>query len=126
MDIHVLNYDGNLIDASALGAMVALSDATVPASKYDKGDDFKLEINNQIITCSFAKVGKTILLDPSLDEETVAKGRISVALDENHDIRAAQKGLCGSFTLDEIKQILSTSKKANEKLRKIAKEVLDG
>jgi len=117
VDIHILNYDGNLIDAAALGAMSALSDTVVPASKFDKGDDFKLGIKESVVACTCAKVGEAILLDPSLDEENVARGRISISLDENGNIRAIQKGLRGSFSLDEIKQVISMSKAAANKLR---------
>ncbi len=119
IDVHVLNYDGNLIDASALGAMSALYDAVIPASKFDKGEDFNLEINNCMVTCTSAKVGNAILLDPSLDEEKVARGRITIGLDENDDIRSVQKGLTGAFSLDEVKQVLGTSKKSARNLRKM-------
>jgi exosome complex component RRP42 len=40
IDIHILDYDGNLFDAAALAAMSALASATVPASQYDLGEDF--------------------------------------------------------------------------------------
>jgi exosome complex component RRP42 len=122
VDIHVLNYDGNLIDAAALGAISALHDTVVPASNYDKGEDFKLEVLNTVVSCTCAKVGDTILLDPSLDEERVAKGRITAGIDENGAIRAIQKGLVGSFTLDEVKRVLEISKRAAKELIKAVKE----
>ena len=53
------------------------------------------------------------MVDPSLDEEEVADARLTVVCDENGDIRAMQKGMNGSFTIDEIKYIVETLKKNN-------------
>ena len=109
IDIHVLDYDGNLFDASALSALAALTDTKVPASRYDLGEDFKLPIVHYPIACTTVKVENTLLLDPALEEERVANARLTVTCDENGDIRAMQKGLSGSFTIAETKTIITKS-----------------
>ena len=61
-------------------------------------------------------------MDPALDEEEIAEARLTVATDTEGNIRAMQKGLNGSFTVDEIKKVIKTSidngKKIREKLYK--------
>jgi len=121
LDIHVLDYDGNLFDASSIGALSALTDTVVPAKRFELGEDFKLEVEHYPVSCTSVKVGNAILLDPSLDEETVADARLTVSMDENGDIRAMQKGLNGSFTLDEVKSIMNSSKIKGDRIRELIK-----
>jgi exosome complex component RRP42 len=59
-----------------------------------------------------------MILDPSLDEEEIAEARITVATDGNGHIRAMQKGLNGSFTIDEIKKIIKVSLDNGVEIRK--------
>ncbi|MBA3043780.1 exosome complex protein Rrp42 [archaeon] len=121
LDIHVLDYDGNLFDASSIGALSALTDTVVPANRFELGEDFKLSVEHYPVSCTSVKIGNTIMLDPSLDEETAADARLTVSIDENGDIRAMQKGLNGSFTLDEIKSIINTSKIKGDRIRELIK-----
>ncbi|UCE75525.1 MAG: exosome complex protein Rrp42 [Methanomassiliicoccales archaeon] len=118
IDIHVLDYDGNLFDASALGALAALTNTTVPASRFELGEDFKLPIMHYPIACTTIKVENSLLVDPSLEEEKVACARLTVTTDENGDIRAMQKGLGGSFTLEQIKNIVTSSQELAKVNRK--------
>lgn len=117
IDIHVLDYDGNLIDASTIGAVSALLEAKVPASKVG-GEDFQLPINHIPVMVTMAKIGSNIMVDPSLEEEEVATARISVATDENGNLVAMQKGLSGSFTVDEIFKAVDTSIEIGKDFRK--------
>ncbi len=117
LDIHVLDYDGNLFDASSIGALSALSNTVVPASRFELGEDYKLSVEHKPVSCTSVKIGNAIMLDPCRNEETVADARLTVSIDENGDIRAMQKGLNGSFTLEEVKSVIKTSKKQGEKIR---------
>ncbi|MEM3791423.1 MAG: exosome complex protein Rrp42 [Candidatus Micrarchaeaceae archaeon] len=121
LDIYVLNYDGNLFDASYLASMTALAKCKLP--KYEDGkvireDMKKLKANNIVTSCTFAKIGNTLLLDPSGDEEYVMSGRITVANDEKK-IRAIQKGHGGSFLVSEIEYALEKSFEKSKDLRNI-------
>lgn len=118
IDIHVLDYDGNLFDASALGALAALSNTTVPASRFELGEDFQLPIMHYPIACTTVKVENTLLVDPAVEEERVANARLTVTTDENGDIRAMQKGLSGCFTVEEVKKIIATSQAIAKENRK--------
>jgi len=124
IDIHILDYDGNLFDAASLASLAALYNTTVPAKRFEVGENFPLPMKDPPISCTSVKFNNAIVIDPSLDEEEVAETRLTVATDENGDIRAMQKGLNGSFTVDEIKKVIKASidngKKIREELYKIA------
>lgn len=118
IDIHVLDYDGNLFDASGLGALAALTDTTVPASKLGDGkSDFAIPVHHYPIACTAVKFGNIIVLDPTSDEEKISDARLTVTTDENGDIRAMQKGIGGSFTIPEIKETIELSQKTGKHIR---------
>jgi exosome complex component RRP42 len=137
IDIHVIDYDGNLFDASSLAALAALLTAHVPIEQFKESleDDaetypeiktyleqhqtnYPLPMRTPPISCTFVKFGDVIVVDPSLDEEDIADARLTVATDEKGDIRAMQKGLNGSFTPDEIKNVIKEASINGNELRK--------
>jgi len=118
LDIYVLDYDGNLFDACSLGSVAALKSAMVPASRYDKGEDYPLPTSCTPISCTAVQIENSILFDPTLDEEKIAAARLTVTTDENGDIRAMQKGLNGSLTRDQITTIIETACRLGQDLRK--------
>ena len=128
IDIHILDYDGNLFDAASLAALAALMTSKIPIErlkpmferlqeKYpmieqylnDHPNNFPLPIKEPPISCTSVKFNGVVVLDPSLNEEEIAESRLTVATDFNGDIRAMQKGLNGSFTRDEIKKVIKAS-----------------
>ena len=109
LDIHILDYDGNLFDAASLASLGALSTAIVPASRFELGEDYPLPIKEPPISCTSVKFDNYVVIDPSLDEEEIADVRLTVATDNNGDIRAMQKGLNGSFTKEEIQKVIKAS-----------------
>ncbi|MCK4348046.1 MAG: RNA-binding protein, partial [Thermoplasmatales archaeon] len=76
-----------------------------------------LPMNEPPISCTSVKFNDVIVLDPSLDEEEIAEARLTVATDKNGDIRAMQKGLSGSFTVEEIKKVIKASIDNGAKIR---------
>jgi exosome complex component RRP42 len=117
VDIHVLDYDGNLFDTAALASIAALMNTQVPALKYDLGEDYKLPIQHYPVACTSVKISNKILLDPNLGEEKIADARLTITTDENGDIRAIQKGLKGSFKYDEILQLIDIVQTRGTELR---------
>jgi exosome complex component RRP42 len=122
IDIHILDYDGNLFDAASLASLAALMTAKVPAKRFELGEDYPLPLKEPPISCTSVKFNGVTIMDPSLDEEEIAEARLTVATDEKGDLRAMQKGLNGSFSVDEVKKIIKvsidTGKKIREKLYK--------
>ncbi len=119
IDVHVLDYDGNLFDASNYAALAALTSTTIPgASKLEGGKDAPLKVQHHPISVTACKIGDILFIDPSLDEERIADARLTVTTDEKGHIRAMQKGLKGSFTVDEVDRVIALSQKIGEEVRK--------
>src|SRR5438046_8451369 len=117
IDIHALDYDGNLFDACSYGATAALGSTVVPAKGQGLGDDFPLPVEHWPVSVTTAKIKDVLFVDPALDEERMSDARITVTTDENGDIRALQKGLGGSFTYDEVKRIIETAQRVGRGIR---------
>jgi exosome complex component RRP42 len=120
LDAHVVDYDGNLFDAASLGFLAALNTAEVPYHEVEDGRDPEpLELQDQPVMTTAAKVGGELLFDPTAKEETVAEPRMSVSVDENGRVRAAQKGLSGGFTPDEVQTVINESRVKADELRAV-------
>lgn len=117
VDIQVIDYDGNLFDAATLGALLALHNANVPASRFELGEDYKLSINGWPLTVTCLKVDDCIMVDPVHLEEQVAEARLTVSTDENNVIRAMQKGLSGAFTYEEVVKAVDVAASLSKELR---------
>lgn len=116
VDINVIDYDGNLIDACTMGTLSALRTAIVPGSK-EGGKDYPLPIRNFPIAVTMAKIGDEIVCDPTTEEEQLSSARITVSMSEDGHIRAMQKGDSGSFTLDEIRKAIKLSSDTGKLIR---------
>jgi exosome complex component RRP42 len=118
IDIHTLDYDGNLLDAALIGAVTALKLTTLPAKELGVApEDIPLKIHHYPTSVTAVKVGKNIFVDPQLDEEQVADARLTITVDEHGAMRAAQKGGSGALTVDEIKYIIGLSQKLSHEIR---------
>jgi len=126
VDIYVLNHDGNLIDASALAAMAALLNTKMSNYEVEDGEVkiksgyIPLPIKQHPITVTCAKIDDKLMLDPDLEEEQVMDARLSMAIDDDEDICAIQKGGTGYFTPE---QIIEFSKIAKEKAKETRKKL---
>ena len=109
IDIHILDFDGNLFDAASLASLAALLTTNVPTERFDLGEDYPLPLKEPPISCTSVKYNGVVVMDPSLDEEEIAEARLTVATDKNGHLRAMQKGLNGSFSADEIKKVIKAS-----------------
>lgn len=124
IDIHILDYDGNLFDAASLASFAALSTTIVPAARLEVGEDYQLPLKEPPISCTSVKFDNFVVIDPSLDEEEIADARLTVATDKNGDIRAMQKGLNGSFTKEEIQKVIRASLDNGREIKKQLSEYI--
>jgi exosome complex component RRP42 len=125
IDIHILDYDGNLFDAASLGALAALSTTILPVKRFEAElpveypkEDIPLPMSEPPISCTAVKINDFVLFDPCFDEEIIADARLTVATDPKGDIRAMQKGLSGSFTRDEIQKVIKGALDNGQEIRK--------
>ena len=126
VDVYILNYDGNLIDASTMAALAALVNTKMFKYTVEEGEIVKkpgytpLPIVNYPISVTFAKIGDKLVLDAGLDEEEVMDARLTMTLDKDGKICAIQKGGgSGYFTKEEISEAAKIAQKKTEELRKI-------
>jgi exosome complex component RRP42 len=127
VDMYVINYSGNLIDAGGVSALTTLISSHLPegkwvdgniewTGKYLTGDTI---VNEVPMVITYGKIGDIIFLDPSLPEELVCDGRISISVTEDK-ITSIQKSGYATLSLDEIKML---TKKSMEIASKVKKEL---
>jgi exosome complex component RRP42 len=126
VDVYVLNYDGNLIDAAALAAVSALMNAKMPNYEVKEGEVktkqgySPLPMKSHPVTITIGKMGDKLLVDPGQEEEQVMDARITMAINDEGNICAIQKGLSGYFT---PQQLIEASKLAREKAADLRKKL---
>lgn len=88
IDIYPINDDGNIIDASSIGALAALKNTYLPEVDekgkidYDTKTKTKLPLSEGIepLSFSFYKLGDSIVLDPTREEEEACDTRITFGI----------------------------------------------
>ncbi|AEH24077.1 exosome complex protein Rrp42 [Pyrococcus yayanosii] len=134
IDVHVLDHDGNLMDAIGIAAIAALLNAKMPKVEYDeeKGevtilDEWEpLPVQKIPIPVTFAKIGGTLVVDPNLEEEQVMDGKLTITTDETGHISAVQKSEGGAFKLEEVMYAVEVAFKKAEEIRKLILEAVQG
>ncbi len=122
VDIHVLDHDGNLIDAASLASVKALLDAYLPKLEDDKliytekGD--KLPVKEKPVSSTFASINGKSILDPSYEEERVMDSKFTIVTTENGEICAIQKSGSGPYKREDIEQMVGTAIKRGKEIRK--------
>ncbi len=123
IDLHVLNHDGNLLDASTLAAVSALKNSWVPKYEDEKvvrEKSMDMPLTKLPISFTYAKIGKGIVLDPILDEEFAMDSRLTVTTTDK-GIHSMQKGGNGMFKPDEISMMVEKSLSHYGKVKKLIK-----
>ncbi|CAI9589706.1 unnamed protein product [Staurois parvus] len=128
VDLHLLNHEGNIIDAASIAAIAALShfrrpDVSVQGEEVtvysvEERDPVPLSIHHLPICVSFAffQQGTYLLVDPSEREERVMDGLLVIAMNKHREICTIQSS-GGIMLLKE--QVLRCSKIAGVKVAEI-------
>jgi len=135
IDIYPINDDGNLVDASNLAAIAALKSAVLPGINADGNVDYKNRTKTKIplseetapIAFTFYKLGESIILDPTREEEEACDSRITFGISSWNGqlmINSSQKSAGGTpFSQEEIEKIVSLlpdkHKEFDAKLKKV-------
>lgn len=125
VDIYVINYSGNLIDAGGISSLTALISSKIPEGKWENdevvwtGKYFtgKTLVNELPIVSTYGKIGDIIFSDPSLPEELVCDGRISISVTEDK-ITSIQKSGSATFSIEEVEMLTKKSMEFGKKTRK--------
>lgn len=131
IDIHVLDYDGNLMDASSLASVAALMTAQMP--EYDEEKDEvnrdnmeDLEVKEVPVKATGSIIGDELVFDTTAEEEEVVKSRLSVTFKEDGNLCSMQKGQNGPLAPEKIEEIVNKAEEKTKKLReKLMKAVED-
>lgn len=125
IDVYVLNYDGNIIDAATLAAMQAILDTRLP--KFEDGKIIREESSGRlpsrrsVASTTFGKIDEKLFIDPSLNEELALDSRITISTTNDDYVCAIQKGLKGSFTIKEIDFLVEKAFEKGKELRSLLK-----
>jgi len=124
IDIVPLNDAGNLFDAAALAAIAALKNTKFPAFDgetidYKTKTDEGVPLSKTPIEITILKIGDTLLVDPTIEEEKVADARLTVAVDGD-TICALQKGGDEALSIEETNAMVELAMtKAKELAQKL-------
>ncbi|KAK9398900.1 exosome complex component RRP45 [Crotalus adamanteus] len=145
VDLHLLNHNGNIIDAASIAAIVALChfrrpDVSVQGEEVtlytpEERDPVPLSIHHMPICVSFAffQQGTYLLVDPSEQEERVMDGLLVIAMNKHREICTIQSSggimllkeqvlRCSKITGVKVAEITELIQKALENDKKVRKE----
>ncbi len=133
IDVYPLNDDGNLVDVATLAAVAALKTAKLPALKENGKIDYHAKPTGPLplssetypITLTFYKLGESIFLDPTREEEEACDSRVALGLSKwngKYMINSCQKGGETPFTKAELEKMMDLLPgkfdEINERLKK--------
>ncbi len=126
IDVYIIDNQGNLLDAAALAALVALLNARMP--KLDAEDKIireeregKLPVVHKPIVISVCKVGDKLFLDPMKEEEAVVDVKLSITVREDGKICAMQKQGSSGIEFDVVEKMVDIAIEKSKELRKLVK-----
>lgn len=122
VDLVPLNHDGNIIDAGAIAAIMALKNTKLPELLENGNVDYKhlsnkkaLEIKTLPIAITVGKIGENLIVDPNKEEEDCLDARLTVTVTDEGNFCSLQKGGEVGFSSEEISTIFDLAiEKSNE------------
>ena len=123
VDVHIINHDGNLIDASALAAVAALRTTKMPKLEDDKiiRDELekKLPLSHTPVTVTVGKVFDKFIIDPIKEEEELLDSKITVAVMEDGKVCAMQKSGKTGLSLEDVNKMIDLAVEKSKEIRKL-------
>src|SRR3989338_2495848 len=127
IDIYCINDDGNVLDAAAIAAVVALSIARFPVYdekeekvKFGEFTETSLPLTDKVpFTMTFRKLGEKFIIDPNRDEEDSADARLTFAISspkKEKIVNAMQKGGMASISEKEFELLIEQADKVYDKI----------
>ncbi|MEM0173742.1 MAG: exosome complex protein Rrp42, partial [Sulfolobaceae archaeon] len=124
IDVYVLDYGGNVTDASMLASIIALYNTYLPKIKVNenkveidrKEKDQKLPMLKPVLTVTIGKIGKFLFVDPDLEEEGILEAKISFSYTSDGNIVGIQKYGHGSFSISELIEAENLGRSVSQRL----------
>ncbi|MDO5850865.1 MAG: exosome complex protein Rrp42 [Methanobacteriaceae archaeon] len=130
IDLHILNQDGNLIDAACLAAVTALVTSKMPSITVinneiimDNDNLINLPIDSLCLSCTVAKINGSLILDPISDEEKIMDTCLSVSLRPDGSLCSLQKSGNHAFKFEEIVMAISMAYEKSKEIFPIIREL---
>ncbi|KAG0231754.1 Exosome complex component RRP45 [Actinomortierella wolfii] len=132
VDIHFLDHDGNLTDAACIAAITALMHFRRPDILVDNGEVTLLPIEEAnpvplsiyhipiCVSFAFFNKGQHVIVDPTLLEEQVKEGDMTMTLNIHKEVCALSKA--GGISL-EMDQILQCTRIAVVKVTELTEQI---
>jgi len=131
IDIYPLEYDGNLIDASSIAANAAMLGTKYPERKLEDdnivetGKMLELPLQNMAIEHTVSKIGNHVVIDPHIKEEMVQNCRLTMAVDQNDNFTAMQKGGgVGPMSLEMVDNAMGMALDRTKAIRELVRQTM--
>ncbi|HYY67715.1 MAG TPA: exosome complex protein Rrp42 [Nitrososphaeraceae archaeon] len=131
VDCSIINTDGNLLDATSYAVVSALLSCKLPIFEIEDGkvvDTGKTQdppLTTIPVSITQVRIGDTIILDPTAEEEACMNARITITTNSDGDYAAIQKGFTGAFTREQIKKTAEIARIKGEQVRAKLQELTD-
>ncbi len=125
IDIYVLDYGGNLIDASVLAAVKALENTImnrheVTGDAPRKTEDrVPLPLKNHAVSVTFGMIGSKYFNDANLDEEQASEGFLSFTFTKDGNVCAVMKNGRGYVSPSQVLEMMEQGWKKAKEIGKI-------
>ncbi|KAF6031017.1 EXOSC7 [Bugula neritina] len=140
IDVLLLEVGGNLYDAVSLAVKSALYDTKIPnltlttneegQVEIDLSDDpfdySEIDVENCPILVTCCKIGKSHVIDPSVEEEVCSLCRLVVSVTRTGHITSTRKVGAGSLLPESIAEMVSTSREIGISLNEALLNKLKG
>src|SRR6476659_8162667 len=123
VDCSIINSDGNLLDATSYAVVAALLTCKIPVfvvqddKVLNTGDFMPPPITTIPISVTAVKIGDSVLLDPTMEEEACMDARLTITTQSDGDFVALQKGYAGPFAISQILQSAEIARNKGEEIR---------
>jgi exosome complex component RRP42 len=123
VDCSIINTDGNLFDATSYAVVLALLTSKFPI--YETKDEKVVDtgkvqdppINTVPVSITFARIGDSLMLDPTTEEEVCMDARITLTTNSDREYTAVQKGSNGYLTIEQVLQAADIAMTKGQELR---------
>jgi exosome complex component RRP42 len=123
VDCSIINSDGNLLDATSYAVVSALLSCKLPVYEVqgdkvvDTGNIMPPPITTIPISVTAVRIGDSVLLDPTMEEEACMDARLTITTQSDGDLVALQKGYTGPFAITEILRSVEIARIKGEEIR---------
>lgn len=123
VDLYLVDHDGNVIDAGVISSVLALRTARLPKIET-LGDKIILNhevretpipLGDNIVSVSLGILEDYVIVDPTLDEESILDSKLTFIISKNGNIVGLQKSGMKGINLKTFEQAVETAlRKAGE------------